>query len=98
MQESKGKTMTPRNEPTIGELMADPLIRSVMNADHVDPNALETMLYSLAQRVAAQRLPFVAARRQPSFAVVAAPPIASPPHPALLPTTPREICGSLCSW
>ena len=90
--------MTPRIEPTIGELMADPLIRSVMNADRVDPHALEMMLYSLAQRVAGQRGLTPTGRREPSFAAVMAPPIASPPHPALLPKMPREICGSHCSW
>ena len=38
-------------EPTIRDLLSDPLIRSVMKADRVDPGALEGLLYSLAPRV-----------------------------------------------
>jgi len=38
-------------EPTISTLLADPLIRTVMTADGVDPVALETMLAGVARRI-----------------------------------------------
>jgi hypothetical protein len=98
MQESKGKTMMLRNEPTIGELMADPLIRSVMRADRVDAQAFEAMLHALARRVAGQREAAAAYLRRPPFEAVPAPSIASPPPLALLAKMPKEICGPLCSW
>lgn len=46
-------------EPTLRDLMTDPLVRSVMRADRVDPRALEAMLRSLAVRAkpARKRLP-----------------------------------------
>jgi hypothetical protein len=37
-------------EPTIGELLTDPLTRALMKADHVDPQALEQMLHSVTER------------------------------------------------
>jgi hypothetical protein len=89
--------MTLRNEPTIGELMADPLIRSVMRADRVDAQAFEAMLHALAQRGAGQRASATADRRR-SFEAISAPPADAPPHLALLAKMPKEICGSFCSW
>ena len=42
-------------EPTIGELLADPLTRILMKADHVDIAAFEHMLDSVADRFRARR-------------------------------------------
>ena len=90
--------MTLRNEPTISELMADPLVRSMMSADHVDPHALEAMLYSLAPRLAKRRRPALAPRRQPLFDARAATPEVSLGQAAPMPKPSRDICGSICSW
>jgi hypothetical protein len=38
-------------EPTISSLLADPLIRTVMTADGVDPVALETMLAGVSRGI-----------------------------------------------
>jgi hypothetical protein len=38
-------------EPTLSTLLADPLIRTVMRADRVDPAALETMLIGLSRTI-----------------------------------------------
>ena len=38
-------------EPTLSSLLADPLIRTVMSADGVDPVALETMLAGVSRRI-----------------------------------------------
>jgi hypothetical protein len=38
-------------EPTISSLLADPLIRTVMTADGVDPVALETMLAGISRGI-----------------------------------------------
>jgi hypothetical protein len=90
--------MTLRNEPTISELMADPLVRSMMSADRVDPHALEAMLHSLAPRIARRRRPALAYRPQPLFDARAAVPTVSPGQAAAAAKTPRDICGSICSW
>ena len=37
-------------EPTLVELLSDPLTRAVMQADHVNPQALENLLRDLARR------------------------------------------------
>jgi hypothetical protein len=42
---------TPCREPTISELLADPMTRILMKADHVDIPAFEHMLDSVAGRV-----------------------------------------------
>ena len=42
-------------EPTIGELLADPLTRALMKADRVDVAAFERMLQSVAGRLPASR-------------------------------------------
>jgi hypothetical protein len=86
--------MTPRKEPTLGELMADPLIRAVMAADHVDAGALEAMLHSLAPQAGKRQRPKAILWPQPRFDHVEAS-YATPSAPA----KPAEnICGSLCSW
>jgi hypothetical protein len=38
-------------EPTLSTLLADPLIRTVMSADGVDPVALETMLTGISHKL-----------------------------------------------
>ena len=42
-----------RREPTLGELLADPLTRALMQADHVDGDAVARMLHSVAGRLRA---------------------------------------------
>jgi hypothetical protein len=44
-----------RNTPSIRDLMADPLVRSVMIADHVDAGALEAMLNAQARAIVERR-------------------------------------------
>jgi hypothetical protein len=59
--------LAPCKEPTIAELLTDPLTLALMKADHVDLQALEQMLdsvterFSIAGRVATQ--PSVVLRR-----------------------------------
>jgi hypothetical protein len=43
---------TSRADPTIDELLDDPLTRAVMRADRVDPRELEAMLRALASLIA----------------------------------------------
>jgi hypothetical protein len=38
-------------EPSLGDALADPIIRAVMAADHVDPEALASSLRETALRV-----------------------------------------------
>ena len=45
-------------EPTISTLLADPLIRTVMTADGVDPTALETMLSGISRGIDYSALQF----------------------------------------
>jgi len=48
-----------RREPTMTELLSDPIIIAVMKADRVDPIALEAQLRSMTQSSAATRhVPF----------------------------------------
>jgi hypothetical protein len=42
-----------RREPTIVEILSDPIVQTVMEADGVDPKRLETLLRSMAQELAA---------------------------------------------
>ena len=39
-------------EPTMDEMLSDPIVRAVMAADNVDPNALERRLMSVAAMLA----------------------------------------------
>jgi hypothetical protein len=43
-------------EPTLGELLANPVTLAMMAADRVDPAALEAMLSGLARRLQVARL------------------------------------------
>ena len=47
--------MAYRNAETIDDLLADSLIQKVMLADHVEPQALKTMLDGTARRLADSR-------------------------------------------
>jgi hypothetical protein len=39
-------------EPTMAEILSDPIVRAVMRADNVDPKALERRLISVASILA----------------------------------------------
>ena len=39
-------------EPRLSDVLADPVIRMVMTADHVNPEALETKLRKVARKIA----------------------------------------------
>lgn len=41
--------MPENSEPSIDEMLADPLIRTLMTADGVDPNELRALLRSTAE-------------------------------------------------
>jgi hypothetical protein len=43
--------MAHQNAPTIDDLLADPLIQKVMDADHVEPQALRSLLTGTARRL-----------------------------------------------
>jgi hypothetical protein len=47
--------MSLRHGPTLDDLLADSLIQTVMRADHVEPEALKTLLNGAARRIAAGR-------------------------------------------
>jgi len=49
------------NEPRLSDVLSDPIIRTIMTADHVDPETLAACLRKTARKVA-QRGP--AAERQ----------------------------------
>jgi hypothetical protein len=51
-----------RDDLTISQLLSDPLIRAMMKADHVDLQAFEALLRSLARRLDAEVDEPVAAR------------------------------------
>jgi hypothetical protein len=100
-----------RAEPTIGELLADPLTCALMRADRIDAGALEHMLREVAVRVRADREPTRSAATLnmdaddglpvPSFLPRNR---VSEPLPARsLPGTvaamaSRIACGSHCAW
>ena len=44
--------MTCFSDPTLREVLADPLIRTVMAADRVDPQRLEAQLKGMASTIA----------------------------------------------
>jgi hypothetical protein len=45
----------PSAEPSIDDLLSDPIIRAVMTADGVDPDKLRDLLRSVAERLQASR-------------------------------------------
>ena len=44
--------MSLNHRPTIDDLLADSLVQTVMRADHVEPQALKTLLNGVASRIA----------------------------------------------
>jgi hypothetical protein len=50
--ETDGDFMTQCDSPTIEQLLADSLIRAVMRADHVEPEALKSLMERTADRIA----------------------------------------------
>jgi hypothetical protein len=48
--------MTPRPDDTrIDELLADSLVQAMMRADHVEPNALRSLMDSVSGRISTAR-------------------------------------------
>jgi hypothetical protein len=47
----KGSAMSLNYRPTVDELLADSLIRTVMRADHVETHALRSLLHGVASRI-----------------------------------------------
>lgn len=43
------------NEPGLRDALADPIIQTIMGADHVDPQALEASLRETARKVSQSR-------------------------------------------
>lgn len=43
------------NEPALRDALADPIIRTIMDADHVDASALEASLRETARKVSQSR-------------------------------------------
>ncbi len=43
-----------RDNPNLDALMADPLVRAVMRADHVEPQALKSLLSDASARLGAR--------------------------------------------
>jgi hypothetical protein len=57
-KKTKDKTMrTSRQELTLSSAMSDPLIRTLMAADKVDPSQLQSMLAGIAGRLTPGRSP-----------------------------------------
>jgi hypothetical protein len=57
-----------RREPTITEILSDSIVQAVMDADGIDPEALEAQLRSIAREISAARLARQAASRNASTA------------------------------
>jgi hypothetical protein len=47
-----GEPFAAYREPTMREILSDPIVRAVMRADNVDPQALERRLRSVAAKLA----------------------------------------------
>jgi len=45
------RTRLPHGEPTIAEILTDPIVKAVMAADGVDANLLRTQLRSVARNL-----------------------------------------------
>jgi hypothetical protein len=83
--------------PTINELLGDSLVQAVMRADHVQPQALRTVLADAANRVAAARL-----EREPrsGSGLYASPRIDSretPRSPSRMPPIRRQPLADRCA-
>ena len=40
------------SEPRLSDMLSDPIVRTIMSADHVDPETLEASLRKTARKVA----------------------------------------------
>jgi hypothetical protein len=83
--------MTLRQDPTLEELLGDPLIQAALRADHVDPAALRTLFGAVAGRVAASRA------LEPARTAAAKPPAdrrAAPWGAGALPLPLADACGA----
>jgi len=63
-------------ELSLRDLMTDPIIRSVMKADKVDPRALEAMLVSMARTTRPARAIFDVSRVPPASVALCGTPCA----------------------
>jgi hypothetical protein len=52
---TKGKAMSLSQTQTIDDLLADTLIQAIMRADHVEPQALKSILNGAASRIGSGR-------------------------------------------
>jgi hypothetical protein len=43
------------DEPSLSDALSDPIVQTIMNADHVDPHTLEADLRATARKVAKPR-------------------------------------------
>jgi hypothetical protein len=84
--------IAPRREPTLPELLADPLTRTLMKADHIDVEAVEGLLREVAGRL----------RGGADLGMSAMIPYRPAParfmHEAARPKAPDSACGRICSW
>lgn len=79
------------NEPTIDELLADPLINALMRADGVDARELAALLRSVARQIGGQT-----PRRPDAYSLSRS---RSLPRPHALPARlHRDARGCLSSW
>jgi hypothetical protein len=97
--------VAPRMEPTLPELLADPLTRALMKADHIDVDAVEELLHEVAGRLrGGADLGMFDERANPAApwrSLVDPPyrPMAAPfMHEAARPEAPGSACGRICSW
>jgi hypothetical protein len=42
------------DEPSLSDALSDPIVQTIMNADHVDPHVLEADLRATARKVVAR--------------------------------------------
>jgi hypothetical protein len=66
----KGSAMSLSYNPTIDDLLADSLIQTVMRADHVEPQALRSLMHGVASQVAESR---GLGARQPALLLIGLP-------------------------
>jgi hypothetical protein len=100
-------------EPTIDELLADPLTLALMKADRVDIRSFEQMLHSAADRVEIATQPLVAFKagagaksesslpdyqRLMSIGSPADSAVAQSMHGAIAARVSGRVCGSNCTW
>ena len=54
MLQTIGRRVESRSEPTIKDILSDSIVRAVMEADGIDPRALEVELNGLANHMSAR--------------------------------------------